>query len=88
MKTFNNQENLAKRMRKKSKTNIFKIPPYNQFGAAKFQNKFLSNQNIQKISKPNKQINIKIIDFANMNWPPKTLQDKHLHKYRYNNIER
>ena len=47
MKTFNNQENLAKRMKKKSRTNIFKIPPYNLLGAAKFQNKFLSNQHIQ-----------------------------------------
>ena len=41
MKTFNNQENLAKRMKKKkSRTNIFKITPYNLLGAAKFQNKF------------------------------------------------
>merc|ERR1712240_40581 len=67
---------------KKSRTNIFKIPPYNLLGPAKFQIKFLINQNTQKISKPNKQINIKIIDFAHMNWPPKTIQYKHLYKYR------
>jgi len=53
MKTFNNQEYLAKRMKQKSITNIFKISPYNLLGAAKFENKFLSNQNIKKISKPN-----------------------------------
>ena len=46
---------------KKSRTNIFKIPPYNLLGAAKFQNKFLSNQNIQKISKPNKRIHSRLI---------------------------
>ena len=33
---------------KKSRTNIFKIPPYNLLGPAKFQIKFLINQNIQK----------------------------------------
>ena len=47
--------------KKKSRTNIFKIPPYNLLGAAKFQNKFLSNQNIQKISKPNKRIHSRLI---------------------------
>ena len=46
---------------KKSRTNIFKIPPYNLLGAAKFQNKFLSNQNIKKISKPNKRIHSRLI---------------------------
>merc|ERR1712243_129754 len=33
---FNNQENLAKRRKKNSRTNIFKIPPYNLLGSAKF----------------------------------------------------
>ena len=36
---IHNQENLAKRMKKKSRTNISKVSPYNPLGATKFQNK-------------------------------------------------
>ena len=39
MKTFNNQENLAKRMKKKIKNQHIQSSPYNLLGAAKFQNK-------------------------------------------------